>query len=102
MNKGAETKIKSNIGLTDSFRVRVGVHQMSALISFLFISLLDDAPKNQVLKALSAILFADGIVLARDSLKKLESDLEMLVNALGKTKLSVEKKREFVVFNFSC
>lgn len=35
MNRGAKARIRSNVGLTDSFRLKVGVYQELALSLFL-------------------------------------------------------------------
>lgn len=62
MYRKAETKVKGNLMITDSFRVKIGVHQRSALCLFLFVLLLDNATKAKIAKAPNAILFADDIV----------------------------------------
>ena len=71
----ATTTVRSAAGLTEEFKVGVGLHQGSALRPFLFAIIIDrlmedirkDAPWN--------MLFADNIVLCRQNYRKLEKDL---------------------------
>lgn len=52
MYREAETKIKNHIGPIGSLKVKVGKHLKSALNLSLFASLLDDATKDKIAKAL--------------------------------------------------
>jgi len=46
MYEGAYTSVKSVCGETEGFKVRVGVHQGSALIPYLFSVVMDEVTKK--------------------------------------------------------
>ena len=46
MYEGMTTKIKTRTGVSESFEVRIGVHQGSALSPYLFILVLDELLKG--------------------------------------------------------
>ena len=48
MYEDVTTKIKARAGLSDSFEVKLGVHQGSALSPYLFILVLDELLKGVV------------------------------------------------------
>ena len=68
MYDGATTTVRSAAGLTEEFKVGVGLHQRSALSPFLFAIIMDklkeDAPWH--------MLFADDIVLPRQNYREIK------------------------------
>ena len=62
---GATTTVKSAAGLTEEFKVGVGLHQGSALSPFLFAIIMDKLREDIRKDAPWDMLFADDIVLSR-------------------------------------
>ena len=72
----AKTVVTSAAGLTDEFEVGVGLHQGSALSPFLFAIKMGMLTKDIRQEAHWDMLFADDIVLCRESREGLEEALE--------------------------
>ena len=81
--------MRSAAGLTEEFKVGVGLHQGSALIPFLFaiimVKLTEDIRKD----APWDMLFEDDIMLFRKNYRELENDLEVWRNAQERRGLKV-------------
>ena len=75
MNDGATTTVRSAAGLTEEFKVGVGLHQGSALSTFLFASIIDRLTEDIRKDAPWDMLFADDIVLFRQN--RAREDLEI-------------------------
>ena len=71
------TTVRSAAGLTEEFKVGVGLHQGSALSPFLFAIIMDKLTEDIRKDAPWDMLFADGIVLSRQNWRDLGDDLEM-------------------------
>ena len=82
MYNGATTTVRSAPGLTEEFKVGVGLHQRSALSPFLFSIIMDKLTGDIRKDAPWDMLFADDIVLSRQNHRKIEDDLEIWRNAL--------------------
>ena len=82
MYNGATTTVRSAAGLTEEFKVGVGLHQGSALSPFLFAIIMDRLTEDIRKDAPWDMLFADNIVLCRQNYRELEEDLEIWRNAL--------------------
>ena len=80
----ATTTVRSATGLTEEFKVGVGLHQGSALSPFLFAIIIDRLTEDIRKDAPWDMLFADDIVLSRQNHRELEEDLEIWRNALKK------------------
>ena len=93
MYDGATTTVRSAAGLTEKFKVGVGLHQGSALSPFLFAIIMGKLTEDIRTDAPWDMLFADDIVLSRKNCKKLENDLEMWRNALEKRGLKVSRSK---------
>ena len=77
MYDGATTTVRSAAGLTEEFKVDVGLHQGSALSPFLFAIIIDRLMEDIRKDAPWDMLFADDIVLCRQNHRELEEDLEI-------------------------
>ena len=75
MYDGATTPMRSAAGLTEEFKVGVGLHQGSALSLFIFAIIMDKLTEDIRKDASWDILFADDIVLSRQNHRDLEDDL---------------------------
>ena len=62
MYDGAITNVRTFGGLSDSFPITIGLHQGSALSSFLFAIVMDELTKNIQDEVPWCMLFADDIV----------------------------------------
>ena len=93
MYDGATTTVRSAAGLTEEFKVGVGLRQGSALSLFLFAIILDKLTEDIRKDAPWDILFADDIVLSRPNCRELEDDLEMWRNALERRGLKVSRSK---------
>ena len=92
MHDGATTTVKSAAGLTEEFKVGVGLHQGSALSPFLFAIIMDKLTENIRKDAPWDMLFSDDIVLSRQNHGELD-DLEMWRNALERRGLKVSRSK---------
>ena len=93
MYDGATTTVRSAAGLTEKFKVGVGLHQGSALSPFLFAIIMDKLTKNIRKEAPWDMLFADDIVLSRQNHTELEDDLKIWRNALEGRDLKMSRSK---------
>ena len=75
MYDGTITTVKNAAGLTEEFKVGVGLHQGSALSSFPFAIIMDKLTEDIRKDAPWGMLFADDIVLSRQNHRELAVDL---------------------------
>ena len=88
----ATTTVRSAAGLTEEFKVGVGLHQGSAFSPF-FCHHMDKLTEDIWKDAQWDMLFADDIMLSRKNYRKLEDDLEIWRNALEKRGLKVSRSK---------
>ena len=93
MYDGVTTKIKTRIGVSDSFEVKVGVHQGSALSPYLFILVLDHLLKGEVKDVPWCMLFADDMVLIAEDAQEIERMLEQVRKALEDKGLKINRDK---------
>ena len=93
MYDGATTTVRSAAGLTEEFKVGVGLHQGSALSPFVFAIIMDRLTEDIRKDAPWDMLFADDIVLSRQNYRELEDNLEIWRNALEKRGLKVSRSK---------
>ena len=80
-------------GLTEEFKVGVGLHQGSALSPFFFAIIMDKLTENIRKDAPWDMLFADDIVLFRQNHRDLKDDLEIWRNALERRGLKLSRSK---------
>ena len=93
MYDGPTTTVRSATGLTEEFKVGVGLHQNSALSPFLFAIIIDRLTEDIRKDAPWDMLFADDIALSRENHRELEKDLEIWRNALERRDLKVSQSK---------
>ena len=89
MYDGATTTVRSAAGLTEEFKVSVGLYQGSALSPFLFTIIMDKLTEDIRKDAPWYMLLADDIVLSRE----LANDLEIWRNALERRGLKASRSK---------
>ena len=77
MYDGCTTSVRTLIGSTESFEVKVGLHQGSALSPLLFIIIMDVISQEVGRGPPHAMLFADDLVLCENARKEAEEQLEL-------------------------
>ena len=85
--------MRSAAELTEEFKVGVGLHQGSALSTFLFAIIMDKLTEDIRKDAPWGMLFADDIVLSRKNHRELEDDLEIWRNVLERRGLKVSRSK---------
>ena len=93
MYDGATTTMRSAAGLTEEFKVGVGLYQGSALSPFLFAIIMDKLTEDIRKDPPWDMLFADDIVMSRQNHRELEDDLEIWRNALERRGLKVSRSK---------
>ena len=93
MCNGATTTVRNAAGLTEEFKVGVGLHQGSAVSLFFFAIIINMLTEDIRKNAPWDMLFADDIVLSRQNHRELEDDLEILRNALERRSLKVGRSK---------
>ena len=100
MYENSLTAVRSAVGMTEWFEVKVGLHQGSALSPFLFAVLMDrltdgvrqDSPWN--------MMFADDIVICGETREEVEASLERWRYALERRGMKVSRsKTEYMCVN---
>ena len=93
MYKNAITRVRSSVGETDGFEVKVGLHQGSALSPFIF-NIVMDVMTMTVREAVPwSILYADDIVLCAERREDLEVNLERWRTALEERGLRISRSK---------
>ena len=100
MYKGSVTVVRCAIGTTESFKVKVGLHQGSTLSPFLFAVTIDWLTDEVRREPPWTMLFADDIVICEETRKEVERRLESWRYALEKRGMKVSRsKTEYTCIN---
>ena len=91
MHVGCETFVRCVAGVTESFKVKVGLHQGSALSPLLSSVVLDQLTGEVRNEATWSMMFAEDIVLVRKSRIKIELDLYRWRNFLERREMKVSR-----------
>ena len=100
MYKNCVTVVRSAVGTTDEFRIEVGLDQGSALSLFLFAIVMDRLTDKIRQEHPWTTVFADDIVICRESREQAEESLEKLRYALERRGMKVSRsKTEYMCLN---
>ena len=100
MHEGSETVVRCAVGTTESFKVKVGLHQGSALSPFLFAVIMDRLTNEVRREAPWTMLFADDIVICEETREEVERRLEFWKYALERRGMKVSRsKTEYLCIN---
>ena len=93
MYEESETVVKCAVGTTESFKVKVGLHQGSVLSPFLFAVIMDRLTDEVRRELLWKMLFADDIVICEETRKEVEQRLESWRYALERREMKIRGQR---------
>ena len=91
MYEGSETVVRCAVGTTESFKVKVGLHQGSALSPFLFAVIMDRLTDEVRREPPWTMLFADDIVICEETRKEVERRLESWKYTLERRRMKVSR-----------
>ena len=93
MYEGSETVVRRAIGTIESFKVKVGLHQGSALNPFLFAMIMDRLMNEVRREPPWTMLFADDIVICKETRKEVEQRLESWKYALERRGMKISRSK---------
>ena len=93
MYEGSETVVRCAVGTTESFKVKVGLHQGSVLSPFLFAVIMDKIMDKVRRELLWTMLFAYDIVICEETRKEVERRLECWRYALERRGMKVSRSK---------
>ena len=97
-----KTVVRCAVGTTESFKVKVGLHQGSELSPFLFAVIMDRLTDEVRRKSPWTMLFADDIVICKETRKEVERRLECWRYALERRGIKVKYLGSTVQESDSC
>ena len=99
MYEGSETVVRCAVGTTESFKIKVGLHQRSALSPFLFAVIMDRLMDEVRREPPWTMLFADDIVICEEIREEVERRLECWRYALEREIKVSTSKTEYLCVN---
>ena len=100
MYEGSETVVRCAVRTTESFKVKVGLHQGSALSPFLFAVIMDRLTDKVRRESSWTMLFADDIVICEETREEVEWRLECWRYALERREMKVSRSKiEYLCIN---
>ena len=100
MYEGSETVVRFVVGTTEIFKVKVGLHQGSALSPFLFAVIMDRLTDEVRREPPWTMLFADDIVIFKETKEEVEQRLESWRYALERRVMKVSRSNtEYLCIN---
>ncbi|KAK3529997.1 hypothetical protein QTP86_009383 [Hemibagrus guttatus] len=100
MYERSRTVVRCAVGQTEEFKVKVGLHQGSALSPFLFAMVMDQLSEEVRQESPWTMMFADDIVICSESREQVEENLERWTFALERRGMKVSRsKSEYMCVN---
>ncbi|XP_065674134.1 uncharacterized protein LOC136091078 [Hydra vulgaris] len=94
------TAVRCAVGMTDRFKVEVGLHQGSALSPFLFAIVMNRMTDKVRQESPWTMMFADDILICSESRRQVEVNLERWMYALESRGMKVSRsKTEYMCVN---
>ena len=93
MYEESETMVTYAVGTTESFKVKIGLHQGSALSPFLFTVIMDRLTDEVRREPPWTMLFADDIVICKDTREEVERRLESWRYALERKGMKMSRSK---------
>ena len=93
MYKATKTRVKTRCGLTQYFNIEVGLHQDSTLSPLLFIIIMDVLASSIQRDPPWAMLFADDLVICKESRLEVEQQLDRWREVLKGIGLKISRKK---------
>nr|GEV28416.1 DNA-directed DNA polymerase [Tanacetum cinerariifolium] len=93
MYDGAKTRVRTTMGNTEYFSVKVGLHQGSAISPYLFTLILDELSRGIQENIPWCMIFAEDIVLIAESAERLNNRLESWRKTLEDNGLRVSREK---------
>ena len=93
MYEESETVVRCAVATTESFKVKVGLHQGSALSPFLFAVIMDRLMDEVRREPPWTMQFADDIVICEETRKEVEQRLECWRYALERRGMKVNRSK---------
>ena len=91
--EGSETVVRCAVGTTESFKVKVELHQGSAFSPFLLAVIIDRITNQVTREPPWTMLFTDNIVICKETRKKVERRLECWRHALERRRMKVSRSK---------
>ena len=100
MYEGSKTVVRCAVGTTESFKVKVGLHQGSGLSPFLFTVIMDRLTDEVKREPPWMMLFADDIEICEETRKEVEHKLESWKYMLERRGIKISRsKTEYLCIN---
>ena len=100
MYEGSETVVRCAVGTTESFKIKVGMHQGSALSRFLFAVIMDRLTDEVGREPLWTMLLADDIVIYEETREEVERRIKCWRFILERRGMKVSRsKTEYLCVN---
>ena len=93
MYEQSETVVRYATETTESFKIKVGLHQGSALSPFLFAVIMDRLTDEVRRESPWTMLFADDIVICKETREEMEQVLESWRYALERRGIKVSRSK---------
>ena len=93
MYEESEAAVRCAVGTTESFKVKIGLHQRSALSPFMFVVIIDRLTDEVRRYPPWTILFADDIVICQETREEVERRLECWRYALERRRIKVSRSK---------
>ena len=93
MHRETTTSIRSEAGMGDMFKVKVGLYQGSVFSPLLFIMLMYVISEKVKMVLPYSMLFADGIVVCSNTMEGLMESLDKWCKALEKRDLKISRQK---------